>query len=66
MRRAICAVLFCGVLAAIAAGAILAELVTAREVGKVLLIALLWHAISRFFEFLLGWNPHPPANQDTP
>ncbi|HWT09340.1 MAG TPA: hypothetical protein VN329_09250 [Roseomonas sp.] len=55
---------FCAGLVAIAAAAVLAELASARDVVTVVLIALLWYPIGCFFEFLLGWNPRPPANQD--
>ena len=58
------AALFCAVLVAIAAGAVLAGLASSHEIGKFLLIALLWYPIDRFFTYVSGWNPRPPPDQD--
>lgn len=60
MRRAACVALF-----AIAAGLVLAGLVTGREVAIVVLLALLWYPIDRL---ILAAMPdlRPRRHQDTP
>ncbi len=64
MRRAVCAVLFYAVLAAITAGVVLARLATWGEAAVFWLLALLWYPLDRFLLYLAGWGPRPPSNQD--
>lgn len=64
MHRAVCAALVLGVTAAVTAGAVLAGLATWREAVVFWLLALLWYPFDRFLNYLAGWGPRAPSDQD--